>query len=348
MKHYKPILGLALLLIPLISVYAYMYLTLPQLKERFEMEHTDEQALQKETAKLKKQYMKNLHEERMLRKELDALKKQVKIQSKQKDDGIHKQKLLEFDIEKSLANYNKVQIEVDAMKSYYASLQKTHLQTNAELNALKEAVAMDKQKLGTMETNRTKLLQDLTTVSKEKESTTIQIKQLKLQSDLMTTKKDPKAETLKLQLAAMQTTMTEQNNRFVELNARLRFEDAMITDLRNKMTEDLETLAKLKAQYDLDERQLVQTEMKFTNQEKTKQRLLEELKQIKESIAIKDCSNRSLQKTIAEIRTKYNHAQIHNSEVRNNMNVLRKQTIDESLKIKKLQDTVDSLKKSTC
>jgi chromosome segregation ATPase len=348
MKYYKPILGLALLLIPLIGVYAYMYLTLPQLKERFEMEHNDELALQKEMAKLKKLHMKNLHEERMLRKELDTLKKQVKIQSKQKDEGIHKQKLLEFDIEKSLANYNKVKLEVETIKAYYTSLQKTHLQNNAELNALKEAVAMDKQKLAAMETNRIRLLQDVTTVSKEKESTGIQIKQLKIQFDLMTTKKDPKAETLQVQLAAMQTTTTEQNNRFAELNARLRFEDAMITDLRNKMSEDLETLAKLKAQYELDERQLVQTEMKLTNQKNEKNRLLEELKQIKDSIATKDCSNRSLQKTIAEIRTKYNDAQKHNSEVRNNMNILRKQTIDESLKIKKLQDTVDSLKKSTC
>jgi len=285
MKYYKPILGLALLLIPLIGVYAYMYLTLPQLKERFEMEHNDELALQKEMAKLKKLHMKNLHEERMLRKELDTLKKRVKIQSKQKDEGIHKQKLLEFDIEKSLANYNKVKLEVETIKAYYTSLQKTHLQNNAELNALKEAVAMDKQKLAVMETNRMRLLQDVTTVSKEKESTGIQIKQLKIQFDLMTTKKDPKAETLQVQLAAMQTTTTEQNNRFAELNARLRFEDAMITDLRNKMTEDLETLAKLKAQYELDERQLVQTEMKLTNQKNEKNRLLEELKQIKDSIA---------------------------------------------------------------
>lgn len=312
------------------------------------MEHNDELALQKEMAKLKKQYVKNLHEEGLLRKELDALKKQVKIQSKQKDEGIHKQKLLEFDIEKALANYNKVKIEVDAIKSYYTSLQKAHLQTNAELNALKEAAAMDKQKLAAMETNRTKLQQDLNTVSKEKNSTSEQIKQLKLQSELMTARKDPQADSMKLQLASAQTAASAQHSRFAEINARLRFEDAMITDLKNKMEEDTETLLKLKMQYDLDERQLVQTEMKFTNQEKTKQRLLEELKQIKDTIAIKDRSNRSLQKTIAEIRTKYNHAQIHNSEVRSNMNILRKQTIDESLKIKKLQDTVDSLKKSTC
>jgi hypothetical protein len=348
MKHYKPILGLALLLIPLIVIYAYMYFTLPNLKEHFEMEHTDEVALQKEMENLKKMYVKNLHEERLLKKELDGLKKQVTIQTKQKDDGIHKQKLLEFDIEKSLANYNKVKIEVDTMKSYYKSLQKGHLRTNADLNALKEAAAMDRQKLAAMETNRISLQQDLRTISKEKNATTIQIKQLKIQYDLMTTRRDPAAESMKLQLADTQKIASEQNSRFAEVSARLRFEDAMISDLKRKMAEDTETLLKLKMQYDLDERQLVQTEMKFTNQEKEKKRLLEELKQIKDTIAIKDCANRSMQKEINTMRAKYNHAQIHNSEVRSKLNKLRTQTIDESLQIKKLQDTVDSLKKSTC
>jgi SMC interacting uncharacterized protein involved in chromosome segregation len=72
------------------------------------------------------------------------------------------------------------------------------------------------------------------------------------------------------------------------------------------------------------------------------------LKDIKDTIKIRDCSNKSLQKDVNDMRTKYNDAIMHNSDIHQKLNEIRSQIITESIEIKMLQNTIDKLRKETC
>lgn len=327
-------------------MYLYMYFTLPNLRENFEMEHKQEEAL----LKLKKLYRKNLHEESLIKNELNQLKQRLDIQTKSKDTEIYKQRLLEFDIEKSIASYNKVKMEVDTIKAYFVNLQKEHIKVGRELAILKESNAMDRQKLGKLETNLMSLKMEYTTIQKEKQTTEIQITQLKTQLNLMTSKNhnDPVVASLKESLLDKQKEAAVLHKRFTETSTKIRFETASHKDLKHKIAQEEHTLAQLRTQYELDERQLVQAEMRYNKEVREKDRLMVELKDIKDTIKIRDYSNKSLQKDVNDMRTKYNDAIMHNSDIHQKLNEIRSQIITESIEIKMLQNTIDKLRKETC
>ena len=349
MKSFIKFIGLVLF-ICLLAIYMYMYITLPNLREYFEVEHKQEEELIKENEKLKKLYRKNLHEESLIKNELEQLKKRLDIQTKNKDTEIYKQKLIEFDIEKSNASYNKVNMEVDAIKAYFKNLQKEHLKVGRELSSLKETNAMDRQKLGDLETNIMSLKMEYTTIQKQKQSSEVQIEQVKTQLEFVINKKynDTDITSMKATLIDKQNEAADLHKKFIEITTKIRFETASYKDLKKKIENDDAKIAKLRIQYELAERQLVQAEMRHDKEVKEKDRLMAELKDIKEAVYIRDSSNKALQKDVNNMRVKYNDAIINNNDIHQKLNKLRTEIINESMEMKRLQDTIDKLRTTNC
>lgn len=336
--------GLTLLTI-LVLVYVYFYMTLPNLHEHFVSESKKMSDLKKEYEALKKKYRKNHYEERQVNSELKGLKRNLSVQVKSKDVSIFKSGLLEYDIEKALAGYNKVKLEVDAVKSYYDNLQKEYIRVGKELSVLKDEHALDKTKCSLIDTKLIKNKRDFETLTKEVQAVDTQIIELKKQLALMVTKKDPLADTLGQVLADRQKQKTEIDKKLAEASTKMKAELKSQQELKRKLSIDEDKLTQLKKQQSLDERQLVQTKEKINKESEDKKRREVELKQIKESISIRDNVNKSLQTDVNKMRDKYNKGIKTGTDIVSKINEMRTKTVNESLEIKKLREAIEKLKK---
>lgn len=338
------LVGITLLTI-IVLVYVYFYMTLPNLKEHFVSESKKMSELKKEYEALKKKYRKNHFEELEVNGELKTLKRKLNVQVKSKDVSIFKSGLMEYDIEKALAAYNKVKLEVDAIKSYYDNLQKEYIRVGKELSVLKEEHSLDKQKCSLVDTKVVKYKRDFETLTKEVQGEESQIRELKKQLALMVSKKDPLADTLTQVLADRQKQKAEIDKKLAETSAKLKADLKSQQELKRKLSIDEEKLTQLKKQQSLDERQLVQTKEKIKKESEDKKRREVELKQIKESINIRDGVNKSLQTDVNKMRDKYNKVVKDGTSITAKINEMRTKTVGESLEIKKLRDAIEKLKK---
>lgn len=333
-------------LIFIIAVYAYFYMTLPKLHEHFVSERKKEEALRKEYDALKKNYRKNRNEELEVRGELKSLKRNLQYQAKEKDIAIYKSGLLEYDIEKALAAYNKVKLEVDAVKSYYDNLQKEYIRVGKELDILKEEHALDKEKCSLVDTKLVKSKRDYETLIKVVQAGESQLREVRKQLDLMVAKKDPLATTLAQVLADRQKEKAEVDKKLAVASAKMKIELKSQQELKRKLSIDEDKLTRLKKQRSLDERQLVQTQEKINKESADKKRREIELKQIKESISIRDGINRNLQVDVHKAREKYNKVIRDETNVVNRINEMRNKTVTESIEINKLRESISKLTKA--
>ncbi len=330
-------------LIIIIAVYAYFYMTLPKLHEHFVSERKKEEALRREYDALKKKYSKNRHERLEVRGELQTLKSNLHYQVKEKDVAIYKSGLLEYDIEKALAAYNKVKLEVDAVKSYYTNLQKEYIRVGKDLSALKEEHALDKEKCSLVDTKLIKSKRDYEALIKVVQGGEIQLREVKKQLDLMVAKKDPLATTLAKVLVDRQKEKAVIDKKLAEAGVKLKIELKKQQELKRKLSINEDKLTRLKKQQSLGERQLVQTKEKINKEAAEKKRREIELKQIKESISIRDGINRNLQVDVNKAREKYNKVIRDETNVVKRINDIRTKTVGESLEIRKLRESITKL-----
>jgi len=320
-------------------------MTLPNLHEHFVSEEKKERELRKEYEELKKKYRKNRYEERQARSELNSLKHNLRYQVKEKDLAIFKSGLLEYDIEKALAAYNKVKLEVDAIKSYYDNLQKEYIRVGKDLDILKDEHSLDKEKCAVIDTKLIKYKRDHETLLKEVQGEESQVREIKKQLALMTSKKDPLAATLAQVLSDRQKQKAAIDKKLAEAGAKMKIELKTQQELKRKLSIDEDKLTQLKKQRSLDERQLVQTQEKIKKESEDKKRREIELKQIKDSISVRDGMNKSLQVDVNKARQKYNDVIKQETSVVQKINEMRTKTVSESMEIKKLRDAIEKLKK---
>jgi chromosome segregation ATPase len=191
---------------------------------------------------------------------------------------------------------------------------------------------------------------EYTTIQKQKQSSEVQIEQVKTQLEFVINKKynDPDITSMKATLIDKQNEAADLHKKFIEITTKIRFETASYKDLKKKIENDDAKIAKLRIQYELAERQLVQAEMRHDKEVKEKDRLMAELKDIKEAVYIRDSSNKALQKDVNNMRVKYNDAIINNNDIHQKLNKLRTEIINESMEMKRLQDTIDKLRTTNC
>jgi len=340
----KPTIAGISILVILIGIYVYMYLTLPNLKEHFANQSKAEKEMLKQHDELKNTYKKNRFEVQELNYELKRLKRELQLNEKNKNKDIYNNSLLEYDVEKANASYNLVKMGLESVRSYYANLQKEYLRVGKELSTLKEQYALDKEKCSLVDTSVLKLTRDHETVVKERHTTTIQIEELKKQLDLMVAKKDPLATTLTQVLKERQDSRTALDKKLSETSQKMKQGLAKAEELNKKLSKDKDALEKVKKQHDVAERQLVQIEAKIKEESKSKKERTTELDQVKQSITIREKINNDLQKDVDSVRAKYNKVIGANTTLTNKINKQREENLKDSAEIKKLQDAIAAMK----
>lgn len=326
--------------------YAYLYTTVPKIHEHFTTESKKQKALMNDYDQLKKKYLKNTQETVAAKEELKTLTKNLRLQSASKESGLNKGALLEYDVEKAQAAYNKVNLEVNSLKSYLENLQKEYIKTGKTLDTMKTEYAIDKEKCTVIDTSLLKSKGDYTTLQKEVEGATSQISELKKQLALMTTKNDPLATTLAPVLEDRQKQKLELDKKLAETGAKLKAEMNQQEQLKKKLTLDEEKLAKVKKQHGLNEQLLVKTEAKFKSESSEKKKREVDLKQLNDSISVNDGLNKKLQEDVNKMREKYNKATKDGTTVASKIVEMRTKTTNQSIEIKKLQQAVEEMTKA--
>jgi len=196
-----------------------------------------------------------------------------------------------------------------------------------------------------VDTSLIKSKMDYTTLQKEVESATNNISELKKQLGLMTTKGDPLAATLTPVLQDRQKDKLEIDKKLAETGAKLKAELAQADQLKKKLKLNEEKLAELTKQRALNEQQLVKTKAKFDSGSQEKSRLEAELKQLNDAITVNDNINKKLQDDINNLRNRYNRVVKSELNTSEKISAARTKTVNQSMEIKKLQDTIETINK---
>jgi len=338
------LIGITVLVIT-VTICIYYYLNKTTIHEHFETMKEKTSNLKANYTELQKKYRQNIQEEITTSSELETLKKKMGIESKGKISEGNKVRLYEYDMEKVQAALNNINLEVNALKSYYESLQKTYIKTGKDLDTLKEEYALDKEKCAVVDTSLAKSKTDFSKLEKDVVSATSTVNELKKQLGLLTAKSDPLAATLTPVLQDRQKEKLAIDKKLAETGAKLKAELATAEQLKKKLKLDEDKLVELTKQRSLGELQLVKTKAKFNagSQEKTK--LENELKQLNNSITVNDSINKKLQDDINNLRSKYNKVVKEELGTTEKIVAARTKTVNQSIEIKKLQDTIESIKK---
>jgi chromosome segregation ATPase len=292
-------------------IYAYMYFTLPHLKEHFENIPVDKND-QKTCDKLKQEYKKNQAEERQISTELENKRNELKKEQDAKDQTLNETSLFEYDLEKKTAIYAKFQSELDALKSYHKNLEKDYIKSGKDLALMRESHSIERAKCTSMETEYTKLKRDYEASLKEKLASEIIEEQLKKQLSLIDTKNDPMAKVIQTTLDERQEQKKVIDMKLAEEATKLKLEYDTMSNLKIKLSKDEDAFTKLKKQRDVIERQMVQLDTKINRDSKQKSVYENELKQMKKTIEVRDVLNKDLQNDINKLRLNYdNDNKIH-------------------------------------
>jgi chromosome segregation ATPase len=295
---------------------------------------------------LKKIYNKNKLEVQELNQDLESLKQSLQKNEKRGNMDIYNNSLLEYDIEKANAGLNLLKMEIEAIRSYYTTLQKEYERVGNELLILREQHALDKEKCAILDTNLINLSKDHETVIKERHATIIQIQELKKQIDLMFSKKDPLAETLMQVLKERQNSVKTLDKKLAETSEKMKQELAKAEELSNKLSKDKDFIEKMKYRNDVAELQLVQIEAKIKAESNRKKNSVLLLDHIKQSISTNEKVNKDLQKDVDVFHSKYNKAVKATSILSSKINKKREENFKDTAEIKKLQEELARLKES--
>jgi len=323
-----------------------MYFTLPNLKEHFEDVNTSkkEEIEEERNKELCKTVQKSRIEEHQINQELLHKQAELKHIQEAKSHTISETKLLEFDLEKLTAIYEKFQEETQALITYNTKLQEEFIKSGKELNNLNGSNNEIKAQIATKEAQNTKLLNDYKSSIKEKQANDIIEEQLKKQLSVIADKNDALAKTIQKTLEERQEQKKVLNKKLAEESSKLKLEFDTLNELRLLLSKNENTYNKLQEQQDVFERQIVQIQAKIKDD--TKQRLTYEfeIQQIKLALQRRDLTNTIVQKDIENLRKSYENTSKTKTQKALIISKLKSENASSKDEIKKLQDAIDNLK----